>query len=101
MVRVAARIALGVRRSAPQWLPALWVLLSFLRAVSGPVPVILALPLGLIDALLTLALAVGAYFFWRLLLRWMAQGYIGRLICTICATGVVLWIPFGLYLVLL
>ena len=30
----------------------------------------------------------------------MAQGYIGRLIWTIAATGVVLWIPFGLYLVL-
>ena len=45
---------------------------------------IVALPLGLIDALLTLALAVGAYFFWCLLLRWMTQGYIGRLIWTIC-----------------
>jgi hypothetical protein len=96
-----SRLALGIRRSAPQLLPALWVLASFVWVISGPVQVIVVMPLGWINAVLTLATAVAAYFFWCLLMRWMARGYIGRLIWTIAATGVALWIPFGVYLVLL
>jgi hypothetical protein len=84
------RIVLGIRHSAPQLLPALWVLASFLWALSGPVPVIVTMPLGLLEAVVTLVLAAAAYFSWRLLLRWMAQGYIGRLVLTICATGAAL-----------
>ena len=59
------------------------------------------MPLGLIDAILTVALAVATYFLWCLLLRWMTRGSIRILIITIVATGVALWIPFGVYLVLL
>lgn len=95
-----SRITGWARQSATQWLPALWVVLSFLWVVSGPVHVILALPAGLVEALLTLAIALTAYFWWRLLLQWLTQGQTGRLIGAICGTGLALWIPFGVYLVL-
>jgi hypothetical protein len=95
-----SRLALGIRRAAPQLLPALWVSASLMWGISGPMPVIVVMPLRLIDAMLTLATAAAAYFFLCLLMRWMGRECIGRLICTIVATGVALWIPFGAYLAL-
>jgi hypothetical protein len=95
-----ARANPASRQWAAQLLPALWVLASFVWAISGPVNAAIEMPITVIDAILTAGVAATAYFFWRLLLEWLARGYIGRLVLTICATGVALWIPFGWYLVL-
>jgi hypothetical protein len=82
-------------------LPFVWLLVSLQWVVWGELPVIGGARHALFAFLLTLALAWVSYDCWRKTLRWLLHGHFRRVLFAIAATGLVGWIPFVVYIVLL
>jgi hypothetical protein len=82
-------------------LPFVWLVVSLQWVVWGELPVIVGTKHAVYALLLTLALAWVSYDGWRRTLRWLQRGKIRRVLLVIAATGLVGWIPFGVYVALL
>jgi hypothetical protein len=85
---------------AHQTLFGTWALLSFAWVVGGPVPVELRWPAGLFETLIALVLSLAAYHLWCALVRSMIAGHVWRIVWTVAAMGLMLWVPFVAHLVL-